>query len=309
MADWSKPTVQTAYENWPSQVKERDIDAITLLEGRSPTNLPDKAKKINVSTGRLETWNSTDSVFNALLLAHNEALSFSGNAEGHHVSSADRQKLADTVSEITGLTSGEVNQVQNINSVTISNTQWGWLGGLGSKPLASGQNLSDVNNAASAINNLGALDASENLSDVGSASTSRSNLGLGSAATQADTRYNHRSNNLSDVQSASSARSNISAAGLTLLADDSCTATANSTTTRTIYGSSAYVTPAVIIGAEAGGSHNICFGAKDSNYDLNIYYKYRYDGLSMAEHQISIVIVNNTGSDTNVDYKAWRIFS
>jgi len=50
---------------------------------------------------------------------------------------------------------------------------------------------------------------SNNLSDLGSSSTARTNLGLGTAAVQADTRYNHRSNNLSDVSNASTARTNL----------------------------------------------------------------------------------------------------
>lgn len=37
--------------------------------------------------------------------------------------------------DLTGLTSSEITQLQNINTVTITNTQWGYLGGLGSQPL------------------------------------------------------------------------------------------------------------------------------------------------------------------------------
>jgi len=47
------------------------------------------------------------------------------------------------------------------------------------------------------------------LSDVASAPTARTNLGLGTAAVQADTRYNHRANDLSDVASVSTARTNL----------------------------------------------------------------------------------------------------
>ena len=70
-------------------------------------------------------------------------------------------------------------------------------------------NLANLADKAAAIDNMGALDASENLNDLGSASTARSNLGLGSAATESDTRYAHRSNNLSDLGSASTARGNL----------------------------------------------------------------------------------------------------
>lgn len=43
-------------------------------------------------------------------------------------------------------------------------------------------------------------------------SQARANLGLGSASTEADTKYNHRANNLSDVANAATARSNLGAA-------------------------------------------------------------------------------------------------
>ena len=48
-----------------------------------------------------------------------------------------------------------------------------------------------------------------NLSDLQSASAARTSLGLGTAATQADTKYNHRANNLSDVANQSTARGNL----------------------------------------------------------------------------------------------------
>ena len=46
------------------------------------------------------------------------------------------------------------------------------------------------------------LKASDNLASITSPSAARTNLELGTAATQTDTRYNHRSNNLSDIASA-----------------------------------------------------------------------------------------------------------
>lgn len=130
MADWSKPTTGTAYENWPSQVKERDIDAITLLEGRSPTNLVDKAKKINTSVGRIESWDAGASSFNALKLTHNEALTYQGSSEGYHLSQADQGLVAGLSHNLENLSDSEVQQLQNIDTKTISNTQWGYLGQL-----------------------------------------------------------------------------------------------------------------------------------------------------------------------------------
>lgn len=54
----------------------------------------------------------------------------------------------------------------------------------------------------------GALDAF--LGGIETAVAARAELELGSAAVEADTRYNHRSNNLSDLDSFSTARSNLS---------------------------------------------------------------------------------------------------
>ena len=53
------------------------------------------------------------------------------------------------------------------------------------------------------------MSKSENLNDVASKPTARTNLGLGTAAVEADTKYNHRANNLSDVANPVTARTNL----------------------------------------------------------------------------------------------------
>ena len=55
MADWDDPTLATAYATFLSDMKERDVNALTLADTRlsALTNIPANAKR----------WNDTDNVF------------------------------------------------------------------------------------------------------------------------------------------------------------------------------------------------------------------------------------------------------
>lgn len=96
-----------------------------------------------------------------------------------------------------------------------ANLSWTTPAGGGGAALLIANNLSDLNNFATARSNLGVTATgsdttyayrANNLSDLANFATSRSNLGV--TATGADTTYAFRSNNLSDV-TASTARTNL----------------------------------------------------------------------------------------------------
>lgn len=55
MADWNNPLLSTAYATFLSNMKDRDVNALTLLDSRlsAGSNLPTRAKR----------WNNTDMIF------------------------------------------------------------------------------------------------------------------------------------------------------------------------------------------------------------------------------------------------------
>lgn len=55
-ANWSNPTLSSLYTNFLTEVKARDEDAITLVGGTTPSNLPTGAIRYNRSTKVFEEW-------------------------------------------------------------------------------------------------------------------------------------------------------------------------------------------------------------------------------------------------------------
>ena len=59
MANWSLPTLASLYSDFLAQSKERDEDAIKMLDGTSSSNLPVGAKRWNATGNKFEKWNGT----------------------------------------------------------------------------------------------------------------------------------------------------------------------------------------------------------------------------------------------------------
>lgn len=96
-----------------------------LEKGKNLSDVPNKA----TARTNLELGTSDSPTFAGLTVNGN--ISVTGNVDGRDVSAdgADLDELYTTIG-LSALTSAEVDQLENIDSVTISNTQWGYLGAL-----------------------------------------------------------------------------------------------------------------------------------------------------------------------------------
>lgn len=56
MADWSLPLLTSSYTQILADLKARDADALTMLDGVTPTNIPAKTKRWNDDNKRFEVW-------------------------------------------------------------------------------------------------------------------------------------------------------------------------------------------------------------------------------------------------------------
>lgn len=120
--DFQKPVPGDLYADDPDailkQIRNATDSIAKWLDGTSDENVPDGAYRLNSGQShRIEKWDDANSTWTAVTIG-----------------------LGALVSELTGLTSGEVNQLQKINNVTINNTQWGYVGGL-DQALSSGDSV------------------------------------------------------------------------------------------------------------------------------------------------------------------------
>lgn len=58
-ADWNTPALTDTYTNFLLYLKDRDVDALKMLDGITATNLPTLAKRWNAASNRFESWNGT----------------------------------------------------------------------------------------------------------------------------------------------------------------------------------------------------------------------------------------------------------
>lgn len=59
MADWNLPLLTSSYTQFLTDLKDRDADSLTMLDGATPANLPVKAKRWNDANQQFETWDGT----------------------------------------------------------------------------------------------------------------------------------------------------------------------------------------------------------------------------------------------------------
>ena len=106
MANWSNPTLTSTYTNFVTEVKDRDTDCATFLDGSTSTNLPTGAKRWNSTTNKFEKWSGT--AWSDLATTY--AISISGNAAtatsattATTATSATTATTATTAGNITGI--------------------------------------------------------------------------------------------------------------------------------------------------------------------------------------------------------------
>ena len=118
MVDFNKPAKEDLYTEVLQEIRSGWDSLAKMLDGTSDTNIPDGAFRVNSGQGfRLE---------------QRVGGSWTGRSP----------QLNNLPTNLTGLTSGEVNQLQNINTITISNTQWGYLGSLSAPPVQETRTIS-----------------------------------------------------------------------------------------------------------------------------------------------------------------------
>ena len=57
MTDWNNPTNSSTYVNYTTEVCDRDLSLLKMLDGTTDTNLPSGAKRYNSTAGHFEVWN------------------------------------------------------------------------------------------------------------------------------------------------------------------------------------------------------------------------------------------------------------
>lgn len=114
--DWNNPATSQSHSDELAAHKGRD-ESVAIMDFSGDSNIPDKSKRINTGNkNEIEEWDAGNSNWNVIIPGF----------------SAMSQAVADA---LAGLSSSEIQQLQKVNNVSISNTQWGYIGGLSSAPL------------------------------------------------------------------------------------------------------------------------------------------------------------------------------
>ncbi len=59
MANWNNPTGASAYADFITETKDRDLSVLKMLDGTTETNLPADAKKYNSSSNKFQKWDGS----------------------------------------------------------------------------------------------------------------------------------------------------------------------------------------------------------------------------------------------------------